>query len=489
MIDSIVLDRKSQESLWQHMFKKSVVRLGSAEEFRARSEILAHLVTELKTGAYSPRPVHGFLSAPKGNGVARFVPVLTYQDVCVYFGCVKAFDEKLSSLAVPDTFGGWSLGGKRRSREEDQAVDAISASMPVSAYNRWAWVANWQQFWKLLAARFEHLPDDSCFVMFDIANFYDTVDLPRLERMLRRECGDKHDAIQVLIYFLSNWNKRLNEYAQTSKGIPQDIFGDNSRALANFYLTPFDKRMRESSLRDGSTFMRFADDMVLACPDSGTCRKLVYFASKELNAIGLNINVAKVKYLTKSEFDCWWGFSIMDGFENRDDESALRQLKEFEQDRAGFGRWHTALTRAVGLLSKRGDMRYWKDWLYETVTGDEDTVLSLKEAQMGNLIRLSRDIHGAIGILSTVILKSSYSQPKACLLRCLEEYRGHKDSEVRSLVSSVVSRIKGLSDPVLDLALNNMPEIKHKHTLRRPIRRLPSPIRDLPLPVETARTG
>jgi hypothetical protein len=123
------------------------------------------------------------------------VPVLSFQDVAVYFACVKAFDEKLASLAVEDTYGGWSLGGKRREFEENQAKASFDSDLdvyvPVSVYNRSAWVENWQQYWKLLAAKFEYTPTGSYFVMFDVANFYDTIDLPRLERELRRHCPDR----------------------------------------------------------------------------------------------------------------------------------------------------------------------------------------------------------------------------------------------------------------------------------------------------------
>ena len=238
------------------MYKESVIRLVSKEEYRNREKLLAQLEKEVERGCYSPRPIHGFLSTPKANSVARFVPVLSFQDVSVYFACVKTFDEKLASLAVEDTYGGWSLGGKRREFEEKQAKSTfdydLDVSAPISAYNRWAWVENWQQFWKLLVAKFEYAPAGSYFAMFDIANFYDTIDLPRLERELRRHCPDQGLAIEVLFYLLSIWNKNLNQYARTTKGIPMDIVGDCSRVLANFYLTSFDHIMREKARDCGS---------------------------------------------------------------------------------------------------------------------------------------------------------------------------------------------------------------------------------------------
>src|SRR5882762_7927438 len=116
---ALVFDPDIQRDLWKHMFKKCLVRLGTAAEFSNRKKLLSDLEQELDAGSYVTRPVVGFLSAHKGSGVARFIPVLHYLDVAVYFACVKAFDEKLAALAVEDTFGGWSLGGKRREVERE----------------------------------------------------------------------------------------------------------------------------------------------------------------------------------------------------------------------------------------------------------------------------------------------------------------------------------------------------------------------------------
>lgn len=375
------------------MYKESVIRLVSKEEYRNREKLLAQLEKEVERGCYSPRPIHSFLSTPKANGIARFVPVLSFQDVAVYFACVKTFDEKLASLAVENTYGGWSLGGKRREFEEKQAramFDSdLDVSVPVSVYNRSAWVENWQQYWKLLAAKFEHAPTGSYFAMFDVANFYDTIDLPRLERELRRHCPDQGLAIEVLFYLLSTWNKNLNQYARTTKGIPMDIVGDCSRVLANFYLTPFDCVMREKSQGCGSHFMRYADDMVLACPDLNTCEKLVFFASSELHRIGLNINVAKVKYLSKEEFELWWGFKILDDLEV--DErlvEGLNQLRSSWDDKR-FGRRETALKRAITKLAKCPKLHRWRRWAYETAYSSESFLLVLDERQMRNLLCIS----------------------------------------------------------------------------------------------------
>jgi hypothetical protein len=160
------LDPKSQSHLWKHMFYKCAVRLGSKEEYKQRESTLSYLQKQIDTDSYSPDP-HGFLSVPKGSLVTRFVPVFSYCDYSVYFACVGNFDEQLSKMAVDGTFGGWSLGGSIRKKEEEWAKDtfrrstaknssdadvdleSISASVPASAYDPWAWVRHWNQYWLL----------------------------------------------------------------------------------------------------------------------------------------------------------------------------------------------------------------------------------------------------------------------------------------------------------------------------------------------------
>jgi hypothetical protein len=55
------------------MAKTSPVRLLSSEEYKRRRELSASLVHEVNQGSYSPRNIHGFLSAPKSNSVARLI--------------------------------------------------------------------------------------------------------------------------------------------------------------------------------------------------------------------------------------------------------------------------------------------------------------------------------------------------------------------------------------------------------------------------------
>lgn len=348
------------------MADQCAVPLVSREEYGNRNEIARNLWEEVNAGSYSPARLHGFLSAPKANNVARFVPVLSCRDTSVYFACVKQVDEALASQAVTDTFGGWQLGGARRSIEEAEALKMFggedSLSIPQSCYNRGAWIKNWNQFWKLLAARHEDAGESAWFAMFDIANFYDSIDLRRLETAVRATGTGAQFALNVLFHLLRSWNRAHCLYADSAKGLPMDVVGDCSRLLANYFLTPFDRAFRERMNRDGGDYMRFADDMVVRASNLSECEASVYEASDRLHRLGLNINVAKVTYCSKDKFDKYWGFVVMDRFESGDILEALTLLRSHVAD-DDFGRKTTALKRAVTLASRldeSNDSRWWK---------------------------------------------------------------------------------------------------------------------------------
>jgi hypothetical protein len=95
----LALDLQSQGDLWTHMFKKCNVRMGCSADYLNRAALLESIAADVHAGRFRPT-MHGFLSSSKGNGVARFVPVLTYESTAVYFACVKALDEICADLAV-----------------------------------------------------------------------------------------------------------------------------------------------------------------------------------------------------------------------------------------------------------------------------------------------------------------------------------------------------------------------------------------------------
>lgn len=440
------------------MAKYCAVPLVDSVNAKARREQIKQLVDQVNTGAYSPLKPHGFLSSPKANSVARFIPVFTHTDTSVYFACLQTVDRLLAASAVPCTFGGWSLGGTRRDLEERQALEMLAAedsdSIPPSCYNRAAWIQNWNQYWKLLAARHEYASDGAWFATFDLANFYDSVDLRRLETSVRSSTSGFHFEMNVLFHFLRTWNRGLCLYSDSTKGLPMDIVGDCSRLLANFYLTSFDAEFRAEVLDRGGDYMRFADDMVVKGHSESACRDMVYDASERLHKLGLNINVAKVRYFSKDEFNQFWGFAIMDRFESDDPETGLRLLSDFLAN-AKFGRRTTVVKRAITIVSKATDfpnIKMWKQWVRETAL-QEDVLLQLSKEQLISFIRLWENPAAGLEQVISVFLKQPFSLPKAILLRALHSLSGNICNGIQDLRSDAVKSVKELKDPVLDLCI------------------------------------
>lgn len=452
------LQKRNQDGLWKHMAKTCAVSLMSNEDYKQRKVLFASAIDDVNNGSYSPRRIHGFLSAPKGASVARFVPVFTCIDTAVYFACVQHIDRKLASAAVEHTFGGWQLGTARREMEEQEALNLFGGegcpSMPPSCYNRAAWMQHWQEYWKLLAAKYEHAHDSAWFAMFDIANFYDSVDLRRLETSVRAVSGDEQFAINVLFHLLASWNRALSLYTHSTKGLPMDLVGDCSRLLANYFLTPFDRAFKKHVQEQGSDFMRFADDMVVCGSSRAECERLVFEASSRLHELGLNVNVAKVKYCDKREFERFWGFVIMDRFESGDAVQALSLLRQFIDDDT-FGRKTTALKRAITIVDRQPELGLWRRWVHDTAEA-ANLPLQLSREQLLAFLRIADDLPGALDRIVRSFSEQPFTQPKAILLRVLEALRRHKSAEVRDLCAHGIADIRSLNDPVLNIALKHM---------------------------------
>ena len=451
------LPYKNQSGLWKHMATQCAVPLLSSDEYHFREDRLKEILREVNEGGYSPSKPLGFLSAPKQHSVARFVPVFSYKDTAVYFSCLQCVDQKLAEAAVEHTFGGWKLGGARRADEERQALELFngedSESIPLSCYNRGAWVQAWNQFWKLIAANHEHADDQAWFAMFDIANFYDSVDLHRLENSVRAASAGCQFPMNVLFHLLRTWNKGRCLYSESTKGLPMDVVGDCSRLLANFYLTAFDTKFREDAISSGGDYMRYADDMVIRAGSEAICKELVYRASERLHGLGLNINVAKVRYCSKSAFNSYWGFVAMDRFESDDLEGGMTMLRSIIQNEE-FGRKPTALKRAITLVSKSSspDIQKWRNWTRERAISD-GLPLHLSREQILSFIRLYDRPAIALELLVPLFINQPFSQPKAVFVRALQSFKGPAAEQVSDYRDAMYAHIVELRDPVLDLCI------------------------------------
>lgn len=325
-------------SLWKHIFKKTYVPLDPITD---RKSFLKSLFEEIKSNAYNPGMPREYVISNKHNLVSRIVPVLSVKDICVYYYCVKSLEKYLAVNRIEGTFGGFSMGGTQRNMENQEftSMSEITTSVSPYSFNPLAWVNAWKDFQK---KAYIYGNGYTCFIKFDVANFYDSINLSLLEKKVRASCDSNcADTIDLLFYFLANWNKRFEKYQPKTVGIPQDEVGDCSRILANFYLQEFDQVFSNFCQSKNMRYLRYADDIFVMSDNLNDAKEALFVASKEFSKIGLNINSSKVDiYKSKKEYDDYWAFEIFDLLgdpENIVDiENAIDKYKEFIDRKVRF---------------------------------------------------------------------------------------------------------------------------------------------------------
>lgn len=297
------------KAYWYHIRKKTLLPY---EGDLSKNEFLGDLHRKVANGAYFVSSPRAFIVQSKQQRIARVVPVLGLEDYCVYYFCIKQLEEHLAVNRVPNTYGGFSLGGLIRESEEAE-IEAIITDVPSSptrAYNKFGWVQSWSDY-QAKAWWYANNTDATQFLALDIANFYDTIDLDKLESKIRHAVPrEKNQIVNLLFSFLKNWNRKIYGYGHQSKGIPQDEVGDCSRILANFFLQSYDSKIYEYCNKNKITYLRYADDQIFMSESQDENLKALYEASILLHREGLNINAAKVKEYTEGTFSRYWAFEI-----------------------------------------------------------------------------------------------------------------------------------------------------------------------------------
>lgn len=320
MVNFADFQSKISPSFWKHIRKNTYV---DWIDFPSdKTEFLKGVYDKIINGTYTPSPPREYVVSNKHNAVARIVPSLTLEDYCVYYFCVVSLEEYLAQDRTEGTFGGYRLGGQLRKKEDNEfnEFEEIPFSVSPFTYNPLAWVSAWRDFQKK-AYVYSREDGYSHFLKFDIANFYNTVNLTILERKIRSACPrETSEIIDILIFFLKYWNKKFLQYAEQTVSIPQDEVGDCSRILANFYLQDYDKKIKALCDEKNCQYMRYADDQILMSDDKEAAERILFEASKELFKIGLSINSSKVeRFPTREAWNYYWCFDLFDLLGDKND--------------------------------------------------------------------------------------------------------------------------------------------------------------------------
>jgi len=375
----------SDKEFWHYNLKSSLIPYPNVN----KEDLIHDLYLKIKSRDYYPSPPRDYLIFNKGKHVLRVVPILKLDDLCVYFYCTRKLEKYIALNRVPGTYGGWSLGGKTKIAEEldltqydkenvsvhefegDQFVtlDLIGDYAEETNFNPFAWQASWNDFSnKLYKFSVDYQGD---FVAeIDIANFYDSIELDYLEYIVRNQTNSEdNEDVNLLFHFLKYWNRHNNFYVNQGAGLPQDIFGECSRILANFYLHSYDEQMFELCQQLGGMYFRYADDQIIFAKSSRDIDFIIANASSFLMKIGLNINQKKVVLMNRDEFDHYFSFNSLINLGGRNaktvssesiDNAITFYLSHKDTLRAGGKTLLRAilscLARAEGKLEKMDDL-------------------------------------------------------------------------------------------------------------------------------------
>jgi hypothetical protein len=265
-----------------------------------KTALVESVFNDIASARYAPNIPEAELVMNKGYGVARTVPVFSIRDYCVYYFCIKELEDVLCGNRTPNTFGGWTLGGQLRKRENDE-IESDSTDYGRYSFNPQAWTHAFGEFNSLLFAQLD--PGYYTHVLqLDLSNFYDCVRLDILERWIREHSPpDKGWVIALLFYLLNHWNRRNTGLHPQAVGLPQDALADCSRILANFYLQKYDHFASEICAQAGATYFRYSDDQMILLNDASKIDNLLLLLTRNLDRFGLRVNQKKVKLWQTSD--------------------------------------------------------------------------------------------------------------------------------------------------------------------------------------------
>jgi hypothetical protein len=293
-----------------------------------KKELIEKVYFLISSARYAANIPEVELIMNKGNGVARTVPIFCIEDYCVYYFCIKELEDVLCYNRTPNTFGGWSLGGKFRKQENDE-IECEITDYGRYSFNPKAWSKVFGEFNSLLFAQLDQ-ESYSHILQLDLSNFYDSIRLDMLERWIREHSSsEKGWIITLLFYLLNHWNRKNTGLHPQTVGLPQDALADCSRILANYYLHRYDKFAEKVCSDIGALYFRYADDQMILLNDLDKIEGLLLLLSRDLDRYGLRINQKKVDIWTADELKTHRFRDIQSIFSEKDDNKKPSLVRKF----------------------------------------------------------------------------------------------------------------------------------------------------------------
>ena len=413
----------------------------------------------IKNRSYVPDVVHGYLGLQKGTGVTRFLPILTKEDMAVYYHLCGRIGEQVLKHEQ-GIFGGWRSipDSRNRSINQTSQQDELEAKAEQSGYfydtfSDLMWLKQFKSFTELIRELTNQASSGRYVATTDIANFYDSVELQRLTRKLKRDTkGKLHEEIELLEVFLSLWDRRTTGYSPSSKGIPQEIISDGSRILSHYYLQDFDERFRNYCSKEQLRYVRWADDMLIFGPSKKALEHAIHRASRLLLSDGLNLNAHKTRIYSRTDLARNRGLEVLAAIDARNAYDFRRKLRSAISwhDAGNPLRLDTVFRASLGFVFRLGKKAktFEKNFLFETTDQNSDILATLNDIQLIRLISIADDPKEMFVKIRASCLKRPYAGERANFLLLI---RKHTKELVRlgvseRLQSSSVKMVEKQSD-------------------------------------------